>query len=28
LKLLDFFIGQDRKEHFQVHLRIVGHGSS
>jgi hypothetical protein len=27
-KLFDFFIGQDRKEHFQVRPRIVGHGSS
>jgi hypothetical protein len=24
LKLFDFFVGEDRKEHFQVHPRIAG----
>jgi hypothetical protein len=28
LKLFDFFIGEYLKEHFQVHPRIVGYGSS
>jgi hypothetical protein len=27
-KLFDFLIGEDLQEHFQVHPRIVRHGSS
>jgi hypothetical protein len=27
-ELFDLFIGEDLKEHFQVHFRIFDHGSS